>query len=296
MTLAVANARGWVDYDVPVAGYWPEFGQNGKEAVTVRQLLAHEAGLVVLDEELTVARMRNLDDVAGLLARQKPAWPPGTRHGYHLMSLGLYMQELIRHVDPNGRTLGTFFHEEIARPLDLEFYIGLPSDVQNERLAKVKTLSAGRALLGLRKTPLRMILKGLQPRSMLRGAFLLSDLDWNDRGMLEVELPAGNGVGTARAMARAYAAVAEGGVEIGLSSDTFAKIAEPPRIDRPEDEVLGVPTYFSLGFLRPGPEYFAFGDPDARVGYAYLMNKLDFYLADDPREKALRDAVYRAIC
>ena len=155
MTLALANSRGWLDYDAPVAHYWPEFAQNGKADVTVRQLLGHEAGLVLLDEELRIAQMHDLDAVARVLARQKPAWPPGTRHGYHTMSLGLYMQELIRHVDPEHRTLGRFFHEEIAVPLGLEFYIGLPPAIPDERLAKVKTLSIGRALLALPRTPLR---------------------------------------------------------------------------------------------------------------------------------------------
>jgi CubicO group peptidase (beta-lactamase class C family) len=98
MTLAVANARGWLDYDAPVARYWPEFAQNGKAAITVRQLLDHEAGLVLLDEKLTVEKLRDLDAVARVLARQTPAWPPGTRHGYHTMTLGLYMQEIVRHV------------------------------------------------------------------------------------------------------------------------------------------------------------------------------------------------------
>ena len=92
MTLAVANSRGWLDYDAPVARYWPEFAQNGKGAVTVRQLLNHEAGLVVLDEELSLEDLADLDVVAGILARQKPAWEPGTAHGYHTMTLGLYMQ------------------------------------------------------------------------------------------------------------------------------------------------------------------------------------------------------------
>src|SRR6476619_1762288 len=126
MTLALANSRGWLDYDAPVARYWPEFAQHGKTDVTVRQLLGHEAGLVLLDEQLRIEQMRDLDAVATVLARQKPAWPPGTRHGYHTMSLGLYMQELIRHVDPEHRTLGRFFRDEIALPLGIEFYIGLP--------------------------------------------------------------------------------------------------------------------------------------------------------------------------
>src|SRR6478609_869582 len=141
MTLALANSRGWLDYDAPVARYWPEFAQNGKAGVTVRQLLGHEAGLVLLDEELRISQMHDLDSVASLLARQKPAWPPGTRHGYHTMSLGLYMQELIRHVDPEHRSLGRFFHDEIAVPLGIEFYIGLPPAIPDERLAAVKTLS-----------------------------------------------------------------------------------------------------------------------------------------------------------
>src|SRR5574341_341289 len=103
MTLAVANARGWLDYEAPVARYWPEFAQNGKAFVTVRQLLGHEAGLVCLDETLSIDRLRDLDGLAVLLARQKPAWPPGTRRGYHAMTVGLYMQELIRRTDPAHR-------------------------------------------------------------------------------------------------------------------------------------------------------------------------------------------------
>ncbi len=313
MTLAVANARGWLDYDAPVARYWPEFAQNGKGAITVRQLLAHEAGLVLLDEKLTVDMLHDLDAVARLLARQKPAWPPGTRHGYHAMTLGLYMQEIIRHVDPARRTLGRFFQEEIAEPLDLQFYIGLPDEIPNARLARVKPLSPMRAIAALRDTPRALIEKVLWPRSLLRRSLAIpSDVDFNDRRCLAVELPAGNGVGTARAIARAYSSFAEDGPELGITPETVARITAPPRAANPHDEVLGVPTYFSLGFARPGPEVafassqHAFGapgaggslglaDPDAHLGYAYVMNKLDFWLMDDPREKALRDAVYRAI-
>lgn len=312
MTLAVARARGWLDYDAPVARYWPEFAQNGKESVTVRQLLGHEAGLVLLDEELTVAKMRDLDHVARMLARQRPAWTPGTRHGYHTMTLGMYMQEIIRHVDPAKRTLGRFFHEEIALPLGLEFYIGLPRDIPSERLAEVKPLSIGRAVLALPTTPRALLKKLLLPGSLMRRSMILTDLKWKDRGDFEVELPAGNGVGTARAIARAYSAFAEGGAELGITPETFEQLTAPPHPENPIDEVVGVPSYFSLGFLRPGPDLafgsserafgapgaggsFAFADPDAHIGYAYVMNKLGFHLVDDPRERALRDALYRAV-
>jgi CubicO group peptidase (beta-lactamase class C family) len=155
-------------------------------------------------------------------------------------------------------------------------------------------------------------LKMITPGSLLRRSFVGTNLDYDDRRSYEVEVPAGNGVGTARAIARAYSAFAEGGAEVGITPETFARLTEPPLPAGGPDVVLGVPSCFSLGFLRPGPEVtfgssprafgapgaggsFAFADPDARLGYAYVMNKLDFYLQDDPREKALRDAVYRAM-
>jgi CubicO group peptidase (beta-lactamase class C family) len=313
MTVAVANSRGWIDYDAPVARYWPEFAQNGKEAITVRQLLGHEAGLVLLDEELTIEKLRDLDYVARLLARQKPAWPPGTRHGYHAMTIGLYMQELIRRVDPAHRSLGRFFREEIAEPLGLVFYIGLPAEIADTRLAKVKPLSRLRAITALRDTPPTLIKKVLWPRSLLRRSLANPvDADFNDRRTLEVEMPAGNGVGTARSIARAYSSFAEGGAELGITPETMARLTAAPEVSRAKDEVIGEPTYLSLGFIRPGPDTsfgstprgfgfpgaggsLGFADPDARLGFAYITNKLDFWLIDDPREKALRDAVYRAI-
>jgi CubicO group peptidase (beta-lactamase class C family) len=311
MTLALAVSRGWLDYEAPVAGYWPEFARHGKEEITVRQLIGHEAGLVVLDERVTIDRLRDLDDMARLLARQRPAWPPGTRHGYHAMTIGLYMQELIRRVDPAHRTLGRFFREEIAEPLGLDLWIGLPPEIPSERLAKMQPLSMGRAMRALPSTPKELLVRVIWPWSLLRKSMLFGEVDWNDRRSLEVEVPAGNGVGTARSLARAYSAFADGGTELGLGPETFAKITAIPG-EAYHDEVLGVPSSYSLGWLRPAPgaEFgctrrafgtpgaggsFAFADPDARVGYAYVMNKTDFWLFDDPREKALRDALYRSI-
>jgi CubicO group peptidase (beta-lactamase class C family) len=312
MTVAVANARGWLDYEAPVARYWPEFAQNGKGTITVRQLLAHEAGLVWLDEAPHIDMLRDLDSMARLLARQKPAWPPGTRHGYHAMTIGLYMQELIRRVDPAHRTLGRVFQEEIAGPLRIEFYIGLPPGIPDERLARLQLFSRSRALRALPSTPHELVVRVLWPWSLLRKSMVFADLDMNDRRSLEVEIPAGNGVGTARAMARAYSAFAEGGAELGITPATMASLTAAPDVARPLDEVMGVPSWLSLGFLRPGPGLafgssprafgtpgaggsFGFADPDARLGYAYVMNKMDFFMIDDPREKALRDAVGRSI-
>ncbi len=248
MTLAVANARGWLDYDAPVSRYWPEFAENGKEAVTVRQVLGHEAGLVCLDEPVTIDRLRDLD------ARQKPAWPPGTRRGYHAMTVGLYMQEIVRRVDPAHRTLGRFFRDEIAAPLGVDFFIGLPPEIPAERLATLLPFSTGRALRALLTSPPGLIRRAIWPGSLLRRSLLFSDADPNDRHYLEVEIPAGNGVGTARAVARLYSAFAEGGADLGVGPDTMARLTSPPPADRAKDVVLGVPAHYALGFLRPGPK------------------------------------------
>jgi CubicO group peptidase (beta-lactamase class C family) len=131
MTLAVAHSRGWLDYEERVAAYWPEFAQQGKEAITVRQLLAHQAGLFALDEPVDRGLVLDPDRLATVLARQKPVWPPGTRQAYHAITLGFYEGELIRRIDPWHRSLGQFFQNEIATPLDLDVYIRLPESIDD---------------------------------------------------------------------------------------------------------------------------------------------------------------------
>ena len=135
MTLALAHSRGWLDYGERVCTYWPEFAQQGKETISVRQLLAHQAGLFAFDEPVDRDVIADLDRLAIVLARQKPAWPPGTRQAYHAISLGFYEGELLRRVDPMHRSLGEFFQDEIASPLEMDFYIRLPERIPNSRLA-----------------------------------------------------------------------------------------------------------------------------------------------------------------
>ena len=195
--------------------------------------------------------MRDLDYVARLLARQQPAWPPGTRHGYHAMTIGLYMQELIRRVDPAHRTLGRFFQEEIAEPLGLDFYIGLPREIPDTRSRRSNPCPAARALLALGAFDARAhhegALAGVAAPQVARDP---ADIDCERPTRLEVEVPAGNGVGTARAIARAYSAFAEGGAELGLTPETFARITAPPDVARRKDDVLGVPVVL-LARLSP---------------------------------------------
>jgi CubicO group peptidase (beta-lactamase class C family) len=121
MVMALAHSRGWLDYEERVATYWPEFAQAGKERVTVRQLLAHQAGLFGFSEPVDRAAIADLDRLAAIMARQRPAWEPGERQAYHAISLGFYEGEIIRRVDPQHRSLGQVFAEEIAAPLGVEF-------------------------------------------------------------------------------------------------------------------------------------------------------------------------------
>ncbi len=311
MAMALAHSQALFDYDDRIAKYWPEFAQRGKDAITIRQLLAHQAGLFALDEHVDVESERDLDRLAILLARQKPAWPPGERQAYHAISLGFYESELLRRVDPKHRSLGRFFHEEIAVPLGLEFYIGLPEDIPNSRIAMIHTSIPTRAIL---KAPPGLAFAVLNPRSRIHRA-LWGDLP-TDRDRVyprNVEVPSGGGIGTARAMAKAYGVFASGGKELGLRRETFEELKAPPIPPAHGffDEVMKLHgLHPSLGFMKPSPEVpfghpssfgmpgfggcFAFADPHAELGFAYVPNRDDFYLMD-PRQNALRAAMYRSI-
>jgi CubicO group peptidase (beta-lactamase class C family) len=316
MTLALAHSRGLLDYDERVATYWPEFAQQGKEGVTVRQLLAHEAGLPVVDEPLGPDILRDFDRLAEAIARQRPLWEPGTRHGYHGVSLGWYEGELMRRVDPHGRTLGRVFAEEIAGPLGgLDVHFGLDEGFERRRIARIERANPVRALSGVRHLPPRMVMALANRRSVTFRAFanprLRTPADLDRKEYRALEFPAGGALGTARGVARAYAAFAAREPELGLTRDTLEELTRFPRPPARgwEDEVLKVPTAFSLGFARPLPPFrfgsgpdafghpgaggsFAFADPDREVSFAYVMNRMGFHLNDDPREKALRDALY----
>ncbi len=313
LAMALAHSRGLYDYDERVAKYWPEFAQNGKEKITVRQLLAHQAGLYALDEHVDVETEIDLDRLAAILARQKPAWEPGTRQAYHAITLGFYESELLRRVDPKHRSLGRFFHEEIAVPLGVDFYIGLPEEIPNFRIARVHTAlpTAGAAY----KAPRRLILDIANPRSRINRA-LWGDLPEDKERVYprNVEVPSGGGIGTARAIAKAYGAFATGGEELGLRQETINQLMAPatPPTRGFYDEVMRLDgLQMSLGFMRPStknpfahPSSFGmlgfggnlgFADPEAQVGFAYVANLNDLYLMD-PRQNALRFAMYKCLC
>src|SRR6185503_11800625 len=252
-TLAVAHSRGLLDYDERVCAYWPEFAQEGKDKITVRQLLAHHGGLHAFGEKVDRDLVADLDRFAVVLARQKPEWEPGSRQAYHAISLGYYESELLRRVDPQHRSLGQFFQDEIATPLELDFYIRLPESIPNSRLATLATPSRAAMLFGF---PIRLTLAVLNPRANIVRALAGSLFPHDEQRIYtrNFEVPAGGGVGTARAMAHAYSVFATGGRELGLRQETLDLLAAPaiPPARGFYDECLkGEGVHFSLGFMKP---------------------------------------------
>jgi CubicO group peptidase (beta-lactamase class C family) len=312
MTLALAHSRGWLDYESPVARYWPEFAQHGKEHVTVHQLLAHQAGLFTLDVPIDRALVSDLDRLALVLARQAPAWEPGTRQGYHGITLGFYESELLRRIDPQHRSVGIFFEDEIAAPLGLDVYIRLPESVPDSRMA---TLSRPGMVEMLHGFGPRFMLSALNPHSKVSQSLRGSELPI-DRARIyarNLEVPSGGAVGTARAIAKAFGVFASGGRALGLRRETLDLVAAPARAPSGgfRDVCLGGDVQFSLGFMKPSALWpfgspasygspgaggsFGFADPAAGIGYAYVTSRMGTTLTGDPRDVALRQALYEPL-
>ncbi len=310
LTLALAHSRGLLDYDERVCSYWPEFAQAGKDKITVRQLLAHQAALFAFDALVDKSVVADLDRLATIMAQQKPAWEPGTRQAYHTISLGFYESELLRRVDPQHRSLGQFFQEEIATPLGLDCYIRLPEEIPTSRLA---TLQMSNYTWAIFHNPFSTTLAALNPHAPLRRSATnpgtLLPLDPERIYARNLEVPSGGGVTTARAMAQAYSVFATSGRELGLREETLQQLSAPavPPLHGFYDECLKVEVQFSLGFMKSDPHdhpgafgapgaggSMGFADPNAQIGYAYVMNRMNTYMMD-PRDLALRTAMYRAI-
>lgn len=303
------HQRGQIDLDAPVGTYWPEFKAAGKERVLVRQLLSHRAGLPVLDRPLTPAEAEDGITGPAALAAQRPAWEPGTTHGYHAQTYSWLLGELVLRV--TGRSIGRWVAEEIAGPLGLDFWTGLPPEEAHRvgRIGPVEepaTAEGG----GLKLRPKRAVTEAYRdPASLTRRAFeAIHPLpDENDPAYRAAELPASNGISTARALARFYAATI-GAVDGGhrLFAPATLTLARTEESVGP-DKVLFVPTRFGLGFMLHGPASpllgpgsfghpgrggsLGFADPESGVALGYVTNGMRKGVTADPRAQALVRAV-----
>ncbi len=309
IAVAMCAERGLIDYDLPVAQYWPEFAAHGKDTVTVAQLLSHQAGLITVDGPITLAEALDLPTITSRLASTSPLWPLGEGHGYHTLTYGWLAGELIRRVDPAGRTLGAFVADEIAAPLGAEFFIGLPESYEPRvsPLAGAPIVTTNddpqiQAMLDMFMGPDSMGGKAL----MLNGAFA-AEGTFNRRDVHAAEIPAANGVTNARSLARIYAA-AIGPVDgVRLVSSATIDRARTTLTPKGEgDKCLIMPTTFGLGFMtfgdvtpylgagcfgHPGAGgSVGFAQPETGFGFGYVMNKMASNLAGDLRAANLMAA------
>ncbi|MGW3348479.1 serine hydrolase domain-containing protein [Nonomuraea rubra] len=309
----VLASRGDLDLDAPVVRYWPEYGARGKGGTLVRHLLSHQAGLPALREPLPPGAFYDWKLMAGRLAEQEPYWEPGTRHGYHALTFGYLVGEVVRRV--SGRSLGTFFREEVAEPLGLDFWLGLPEE-QEGRVAPTVPADPPQA-------PASFYLRAFGDPASVQAAVLAHEGGYmaagesDSRAAHAAEIGAVGGITNARGLAGMYRPLSLGGGDL-VTREHLALMSLTASAGA--DAVLLAPTHFALGFVKPVdnrhlPEpdsegvllaETAFGhvgmggsigfcDPAARLAFGYTMSKQGAGLGVNPRGQALVDAAYRAL-
>ena len=309
--------RGLLDLDAPVADYWPEFAAAGKETLPVRYLLSHQAGLPATDRRVTPEEMQAWDPVAEALAEQTPFWEPGTAHGYHALSYGYLVGEVVRRI--TGCSLGTFFSEEVAGPLGLEFFIGLPPDLE-DRVSPIIGANFGPPVGegGVGGGAPEDFAKTLLARALnLGGAF--RDRDWmNQPKWHAAEVPGGNAITNATSLSRMYAALigtVEGGPTEPLLTPAQVEKARTVLTFGP-DQVFNSVGFaleqkIGLGFWRAGPVTpfggpgsfghggaggsYGFADPERGLAVGYVMNQMSMGMLGDPRSRRIVQAVYESV-
>ncbi|CAF0763708.1 unnamed protein product [Didymodactylos carnosus] len=303
--VALCVQRGWLDYNELVTKYWPEFGQNGKETITVSDLLSHRAGLPTVDQ-CVLDDVLNWKSMTDLLAKQKPFWEPGTAHGYHAVTFGWLAGELIRRVDPKKRSVGEFVLNEIAKPMNSEFYIGLPEDKDHRVSPLERKIQIGNmppfTALAERALTLNGTLSAMDPSK---------PNTFNSVSIHRAELPAANGITNARSLARIYASFigdVDGHARL-LNENTLQQATRCATPEGEPDRILfGIPSTFGMGFMIHGvlaPIFgqgifghggvggsVAFAYPAKQLAIGYVLNELNMgFVAVDPRVQIIIDAI-----
>lgn len=305
IALAMLVDRGLVDYDDLVVDHWPEFGQHGKDEATIAQLVSHQCGLYAVDGPLTIEEALDWNTITVRLAATAPRWPIGTAHGYHALTYGWLIGEVIRRVD--GRSPGRFVQEEIAEPLGVEMYIGLPVE-QEPRVSDVTTQRSTKKESKVDPKVVAMIEKFMGPGTPAHDALSLGgvfgDGAFNQPRVRAAEIPAANGISNARSLATIYAATMQeiNGTQL-LSSAVRERAARTVTPENEPDKCLVLGTTFGMGFMTSGPFVpmagpgsfghpgaggsVAFAQPERAMAFAYVMNAMSANLAGDLRSQAL---------
>jgi CubicO group peptidase (beta-lactamase class C family) len=308
IAVAMCVERGLLRYEDRVAQHWPEFAQAGKGDATVAQLLSHQCGLIDTDEKLSLEQALNWDTLTGALAATKPDWEIGSGHGYHAVTFGHLAGELIRRVDPQHRSVGQFVNDEIAGPLGVEMYIGLPSHLQPRVSPGI-----GQPLSKADNPELAaMIAMFMGPdtrggRALFLGGAFAGDAVFNRPDVHAAEIPAVNGISNAGSLAKIYAATLGPIDGLQLINDQTRAVARTTVTPAGEGDLcLIIPSTFGMGFMThggftmfAGPGSYghpgaggsvAFAQPERDLAFAYVMNRSANNLAGDVRPQRLIDA------
>lgn len=300
LTALLLADRHELDFNATVARYWPEFGANGKADIKVSHLMSHSAGLSGWKQKISMDDLYDWEKATSLLAAQAPFWEPGTASGYHALTQGYLVGEVVRRI--TGRSLGTVFREEIALPLGADFHIGLPAS-EDARVADLIPPIAGAAIADASQTE-------LQANSFNNPGIDVSAT--RTRKWRGAEIPAAGGTGNARSVAEIHAVLANGGFAKGkrIMSEAGCRKALEPQIEG-TDLILNVPVRFGLGFGLPGgmiplpnPNSLFWGgyggslvviDMDRRSTFGYAMNKMIGTTTGDPRAFGLAVPMWQAL-
>jgi CubicO group peptidase (beta-lactamase class C family) len=297
--------QGHLDPEARVASIWPEFAANGKGAVTVGQVMSHQTGLPYVEGEFSLEEVLTWETMVDALAAQEPIWEPGTKHGYHMRTYGWLVGEIIRRADPQHRSVGTFWRDEIADGLGIDFWIGLPEQLE----PRVARLVPPKVDLRDALAPFGDDLLLARVFSNPGGHFNYDEM-WNSRQLHAPELPSSNGIGSARGLARLYAScVSDVDGHRTLNESSVARAAAERACGK--DEVLMVESCYGLGYMlgnsfgaaNPRTAFghggaggsLTFADPATGLAFAYVMNDLRFDMSGDPRSEVLVQAAYRAL-
>ncbi|XP_013378744.1 beta-lactamase domain-containing protein 2 [Lingula anatina] len=308
LCLAILADRKLIDYKSQVVQYWPEFGQNGKETITVEQLVSHQAGLIEIPTLLSLEILEDHVKLGEIISTLKPSWVPGSCHGYHALTFGWLVDQLVRRVDPNHRSVGQFFQDEVAKPFGIDFYIGLPEHLNS----CVASLERENMLDGLttlmRDQRFRPMLKAMGQGGnsllwkSLKNLGIAGKMDLHKPEHYSLEVPAANGIGTAKGVAKVFGILSNG----GFDRETGKQLLSKEMIDRllvpltsGLEKVFMFETNFSLGFATEefeGRTIFGhsgsggqggFADPYYHLGWAYLTRKM--MTSPPAQDKSKRD-------
>ncbi|HEX4182212.1 MAG TPA: serine hydrolase domain-containing protein [Caulobacteraceae bacterium] len=300
LTALLVADRGELDFEAPVAKYWPEFAANGKANVKVSHLMSHSAGLSGWKEPITRDDLYDWDKACALLAAQAPFWAPGTASGYHALTQGYLVGEVVRRI--TGKSLGTVFREEIAEPLGADFHIGLPAS-EDPRVADLIPPPPGSAIGDGEQSELSKNMSSNPP---------INPLDTRTRAWRAAEIPAAGGHGNARSIAEIHAILANGGVAKGkrIMSEAGCRKALEQQIEG-TDLIFEGPARFGMGFglpsemvPLPNPNTLFWGgyggslviiDMDKRATFGYAMNKMVGTTTGDMRALGMAGAMWQVL-